>query len=141
VRRSDDAKTTELPDGRTVELGDPRANGRTEEFRPGGSDGGDGKTVELGTGRRRSGFWRELSGALAAGVVVLTVVVLALQVLSWVNNVPGLGFWVLIGHVSGAVLAVIAQRQLDRREGRQALLAGVGLGVVVLAVLVLFWWI
>jgi hypothetical protein len=99
------------------------------------------QTVELATPGRKSSFWRELSGALAAGVVVLTVVVLVLEINSWVRGVPGLGTWVLVGHVVGSVLAVVAQRQVDRREGRPALLAGLGLGVVVLAVLLLFWWI
>jgi hypothetical protein len=99
------------------------------------------QTVELNTPRRQSGFWRELSGALAAGIVLLTAVVLVLDVISWARGVPGLGVWVLVGHVVGSVLAVIAQRQLDRRQGRPALLAGLALGVVVVAVLVLFWWI
>ncbi|TCO58642.1 DUF4190 domain-containing protein [Actinocrispum wychmicini] len=112
MRRPDDAKTTELPT--------------------------HARTVELSTGKR--GFWRELSGSLAAGVVVFTVVVLVLQAVSWVRQVPGLGIWVLAGHVVGAVLAVLAQRQIDRRTGRGAVLAGIGLGVVVAAVLLLFWW-
>jgi hypothetical protein len=99
-----------------------------------------GPTVELARPRRRFGFWRELSGALAAGVVVLALVVLAFQVVSWAKNVPGLGVWVLVGHVAGAVVAVVLQRQVDRRDGKASLLAGVGLGVVIAAVLVLFWW-
>jgi anti-sigma-K factor RskA len=119
----DDVRTTELPtQGRTVELGVP------------------GPTVALHRPPRRSGFWRELSGALAAGVVVLAVVVLALQVVSLTRDVPGMGVWVLVGHVAGAVAAVVLQRQVDRRDGRASLLAGLGLGVVVAAVLVLFWW-
>lgn len=97
------------------------------------------ETVELATTRRR-GFWRELSGSLAAGVVVLAAVVLVMQVVSWIRNVPGLGGWVLAGHVVGAVLAVLAQRQVDRRTGRGALVAGLALGAVVAGVLVLFWW-
>lgn len=99
-----------------------------------------GPTVELVRPGRGFGFWRELSGALAAGVVVLASVVLVLQAVSWAEDVPGLGVWVLVGHVAGAVVAVVLQRQVDRRDGRSSLLAGVGLGVVVAAVLVLFWW-
>ena len=117
VRHRDDAKTTELN-----AAGGPHA-----------------QTVELTTTRRR-GFWRELSGSLAAGVVVLAVVVLVMQVVSWIRNVPGLGGWVLAGHVVGAVLAVLAQRQVDRRTGRGALVAGLVLGAVAAGVLALFWW-
>jgi divalent metal cation (Fe/Co/Zn/Cd) transporter len=101
----------------------------------------DATTVELPVAaRHKPGFWRGLSGALAAGVIVLTVVVFGLEVTSWSRGLPGLGIWVLIGHIVGAVLAVVVQRQVDRRTGRPALLAGLGQLAVVLAVLVLFWW-
>ncbi len=89
---------------------------------------------------KRSGFWRELAGAMAAGVVILAAVVFVLEVISWTRGVPGLGVVVLIGHVVGAGLAVVAQRQVDRRTGRGALVAGAGVGAVVVALLVLFWW-
>jgi hypothetical protein len=91
-------------------------------------------------GRPVSGFWRELSGALAAGVVALAVTVLVLQTIAWTRGMPGLGTWVLVGHLLAAVLAVAAQRVVDRRRGRPALWAGFGTGGVVLAALVLFWW-
>ncbi|MEV4318593.1 hypothetical protein [Actinocrispum sp. NPDC049592] len=89
---------------------------------------------------KRSGFWRELAGAMAAGVVILAAVVLVLEVISWSRGVPGLGVVVLVGHVVGAGLAVFAQRQVDRRTGRGALVAGLGVGAVVVGLLVLFWW-
>jgi 4-hydroxybenzoate polyprenyltransferase len=100
------------------------------------------KTVELPTAnpKRRWTFVRELFGAVAAGMVVLAAIVLVLEVISWIRDVPGLGVVVLIGHLVGAALAILAQRQLDRREGRPAFLYGLGLGAVALAVLVLFWW-
>ncbi|MET0134117.1 MAG: hypothetical protein ABW215_11050 [Kibdelosporangium sp.] len=91
-------------------------------------------------GRPLSGFWRELSGALAAGVVLLAVIVLVLQSIAWVRGMPGLGTWVLIGHLVAAGLVVAAQRVVDRRTGRTALWAGLGTGAVVLATLLLFWW-
>ena len=114
-----------------------------------------GKTVELPTaepaarqqpataGSRsgRGGFWRELAGALAAGAAVLAVVVLVLQVVAWTKGMPGLGAVVLIGHVVGAVLAIAAQRMVDRSQGRPALVAALCLGAVVAAILLLFWWI
>ncbi|ONI77390.1 hypothetical protein ALI144C_34645 [Actinosynnema sp. ALI-1.44] len=90
---------------------------------------------------RKGRFWRELSGALAAGLVLLAVAVLVLQVISWSNGVPGLGVIELVGHLVAAGLAVYAQRVIDRRPGRPALAAGFGLALVVVAVLVLFWWI
>jgi 4-hydroxybenzoate polyprenyltransferase len=91
--------------------------------------------------RRKGRFWAELTGALAAGTVLLAVVVLVLQVLAWVKGMPGLGVWILIGHLVGAGLMIAAQRIVDRREGGPALLAGLGAGAVVVAILVLFWWI
>lgn len=90
---------------------------------------------------RKARFWRELSGALAVGTVLLAAAVFVLQVVAWINGMPGLGLVVLVGHVVGAVLAVVAQRIVDRRDGRPALLAGLGLGATVVAILVLFWWI
>jgi hypothetical protein len=131
VRSKQDATTVPLQaEGKTVEF---QPEGKTVEFQA------DGKTVELPTARKHV-FWRELAGAAAAGVVLLAAVVLVLETISWIRGLPGLGTIVLIGHLVGAVLAVIAQRQLDRRRGRPALLAGLGLGVVVAAVLILFWW-
>jgi hypothetical protein len=98
-------------------------------------------TVELGKpGEPKSGFWREFSGAVASGVVMLAAVVLVLQVISWFRGMPGLGTWVMIGHLVAAGLAVVTQRVVDRRDGRPARLAGLGLGLVVLALLLLFWW-
>ncbi|CAM4132942.1 hypothetical protein KIPE111705_42150 [Kibdelosporangium persicum] len=91
--------------------------------------------------RRKGRFWRELTGALAAGLVVLALAVLVLQIISWANGVPGLGVVELIGHIVGAGVAVYAQRVIDRRPGRPALLAGFGLAATVVLVLVLFWWI
>ncbi len=91
--------------------------------------------------RRKGRFWRELAGALAAGLTVLALVVLVLQIISWSNGVPGLGVVELIGHIVAAGLALYAQRTIDRRPGRPALIAGLGIGVLVVLVLVLFWWI
>jgi hypothetical protein len=143
------AKTVELPDGRkTVEIpGGPAAN-----------QGSDGVTTELPANHRgrhrpetiqvrktspapRTRFWRELTGALTAGTVLLAIAVLVLQTIAWLNGMPGLGVVVLIGHLVGATLAVAAQRVADRRSGKPALAAGLGIGAVVVLILVLFWWI
>nr|WP_042192260.1 hypothetical protein [Kibdelosporangium sp. MJ126-NF4] len=89
---------------------------------------------------RKGRLWRELSGALTAGLVLLAIAVLVLQIISWSNGVPGLGAVELVGHIVAAGLAVYAQRVIDRRPGRPALIAGLGMAVIVTAVLVLFWW-
>ncbi|WP_185845558.1 hypothetical protein [Kibdelosporangium aridum] len=114
---------------------DERANAGTEEYQSAG------QLPEDQPKRRKGRLWRELTGALAAGLTVLALVVLVLQIMSWSNGVPGLGVVELIGHIVAAGLAVYAQRTIDRRPGRPALIAGVGIGVLVVLVLVLFWWI
>lgn len=121
------------PVGETVEFPVSRAAERVGGHPP---ESGQGAPP-----RRRSQFWRELTGALAAGTVLLAATVLVLQVVAWVQGMPGLGVGVLGGHLAGAVLAVVAQRIVDRRAGKLAFLAGLGLCVVVAAILVLFWWI
>ncbi|MCE7008413.1 hypothetical protein LWC34_37210 [Kibdelosporangium philippinense] len=91
--------------------------------------------------RRKGRFWRELTGALAAGLVVLAVAIFVLQIISWSKGVPGLGVVELIGHIVAAGLAIYAQRTVNRSSGRPAMIAGLGIGVITLLVLVLFWWI
>ncbi|MBP2320707.1 hypothetical protein JOF56_001092 [Kibdelosporangium banguiense] len=151
-----------VPERRTVKLTGEGLGGAAEQPRP-----DDGPTAELpaqqqagqqqarrhrpemvqqvaqgsSAPRKRGRFWREVAGALAVGTVLLATAVLVLQVVAWVNGMPGLGIVVLLGHLGGAALAVAAQRIVDRRGGRPALLAGLGLGVTVVAILVLFWWI
>jgi predicted lipid-binding transport protein (Tim44 family) len=154
-----DPTTDELPiqgnrteSGRTVEL--PEANGPAR----GARNRADHRTVEVPGGgprrpesvpvrqesaapQRKGRFWRELAGALTAGTVLLAAAVLVLQVVAWINGMPGLGVFVLVGHIVGAVLVIATQRIVDRRTGRPALLAGLGLGLTIGAILVLFWWI
>jgi hypothetical protein len=102
----------------------------------------DGRTAEMPSPSppAKPGFWREVSGVVTAGVLFLTAVVLVLQVVAWVQGKPGVGVLVLTGHLIGSVLVVLAQRQVDRRQGRPALLFGLGVGVLALTALVLFWW-
>jgi hypothetical protein len=143
--------TDELPVQQTVEL-----PGKPSSSVPSGAEG---PTTELPMSDRgwhrpetiqqrqtspspkKSRFWRELTGALAAGTVLLAIAVLVLQTIAWLKGMPGLGVVVLVGHLVGAALAVAAQRMVDRRAGKPALAAGLGLGAVVVVVLVLFWWI
>jgi ferric-dicitrate binding protein FerR (iron transport regulator) len=89
---------------------------------------------------RRSGFWREASGALALGLVALAVVVLAFQVFAWVRGTPGPGIFTVVAHWGAAALAVLAQRIVDRSSGRRQALAVLTVAVAAGATLWLFWW-
>lgn len=88
----------------------------------------------------RRGFWRDLSGALSVGLAVLAVVVLVFQAVGWVRGVPGPGAVMVFGHLVAAGAAIGAQRFADRRTGWPATVAGLGVVVVVLVALWLFWW-
>lgn len=104
--------------------------------------GGDAVTVELPQPpqRRRLKFPREVTGALAAGMVLLAVAVLGAQVYALVRGTPGPGFFMVAGHIGAGALCLACQRMLDRRAGRATIAPGVLLVVVALATLWLFWW-
>ncbi|KZB82398.1 hypothetical protein [Amycolatopsis regifaucium] len=92
------------------------------------------------TANRRGNFWRGLTGSLAAGMVVLASCVLVIAAICLFTGAPGPGLLMLIGHPVAAVLAVLAQRTADARNGRVAGFAGLGVVVSVAAALSLFWW-
>ncbi|GAA4549279.1 hypothetical protein [Amycolatopsis samaneae] len=95
-----------------------------------------------GAGDRRKEpgrWWRGFTGSLAAGLVVLALGVLGVAGVCLFTGAPGPGLPMLIGHPVAAVLALFAQRVADRRDGRVAGLAGIGVLAVVAAALVLFW--
>ena len=93
---------------------------------------------------------REVSGALAVGLVVLTLVLAAAQWLSgqWLGDqwlggpatVSGPGTGALIGHGAGALLALLLQRAADRSRGGRAVVASLAVLSVVAAVLWIWWW-
>jgi len=91
-------------------------------------------------GRARSGFWAELSGALAVGLAVLACVVLGFQIIAWVRGFPGPGLPTVAGHIVAAGLALLTQRFADRRSGWQAAAAVLGVMAVSAVALWLFWW-
>jgi hypothetical protein len=100
-----------------------------------------GATEPLVTrGRRRSGFWTELSGALAVGLAVLAGVVLVFQVIAWARDIPGPGLLTVAGHILAAGLALLAQRFADRRSGWQGAAAVLGVLAISAVALWLFWW-
>jgi hypothetical protein len=83
---------------------------------------------------------RGLSGLLAGGLVMLAIVVCVAQWLAGTSGRPGPGMSAVVGHVIGALVAVVLQRVADRSRG---LLAALACGsVLVIAVVVLWfgWW-
>ncbi len=103
-------------------------------------------TVELGMAappparQHRGGFGRELAGALSVGLSVLAVVVLVFQVLAWFRDMPGPGVAMVLGHLGAAVLALLAQRVVDRTSGWLATASAVGVVVITGATMWLLWW-
>ncbi|WP_436493972.1 hypothetical protein [Actinokineospora sp. HUAS TT18] len=88
---------------------------------------------------RRGGFWRELSGALAAGLCALAVVVMAMQVFAGTKGMPGPGVGVVLGHMAAAVAAVVFQRFVDRGNGPRVI-GSFFLVLAVTAATIWFFW-
>jgi predicted permease len=84
--------------------------------------------------------WRGLTGALAAGLVVLALVVLGSGVLALITGTPGPAVFMLVGHPVAAALALVAQRFVDTRRRRVAGVAAVAVLAITAATLWLFWW-
>ncbi|KAA2264115.1 hypothetical protein F0L68_08870 [Solihabitans fulvus] len=84
--------------------------------------------------------WRGFAGSLAVGLVLLALVVIGFQVYAGSHGEPGPGAWVVAGHVVAAVVAVVAQRFADRRDGPVGVLAGLGVVAVSAVTLWVFWW-
>jgi hypothetical protein len=103
------------------EDGESAAGGAAEPSKPGGR------------------WWRGFTGSLAAGLAILAIGVLVVAGIGLFTSAPGPGAVLLIGHPVAAVLALLAQRVADRRNGVAA--AGAGLAVVLFTVsaLTLFW--
>lgn len=102
-----------------------------------------------GRGGRRDGAaapgWalrllRGLSGALAAGLVVLAVVLGVAEWLSGPDSVPGPGIGGVVRHGVGAAVAVALQWVADRSRGGRAAVAALAVLGVVVAVLWSYWW-
>lgn len=83
---------------------------------------------------------RGLSGALAAGLVLLAVLLGVAQWVSGPDTVPGPGIGMLVGHWAGAVVAAVLQWIADRGRGVRAVAAAIAVLVVVVAVLWIWWW-
>lgn len=83
---------------------------------------------------------RGLSGSLAAGLVVLAVLLGVVHWLSGPDTVPGPGVGALVGHWVGAIVAVALQWFADRRRGVKSGVAALAVLAVVVAVLWTWWW-
>ena len=99
--------------------------------------GPDGRQAGDERGRLPRSRWRGLTGALAAGLVVLALVVLGSGVFALITGTPGPAVFMLVGHPVAAVLALVAQRFVDTRRRR---VAGVAVLAITAATLWLFWW-
>ncbi|OXM67277.1 hypothetical protein [Amycolatopsis vastitatis] len=84
-------------------------------------------------------WWRGFTGSLAAGLTVLAAGVLVVAGICLYTGAPGPGATLLIGHPVAAVLAVLAQRVADRRNGLPAVGAGVAVVLFTVSALTLFW--
>ena len=106
----------------------------------------ESETVELPSDsqepapRKRSGFWREASGALALGLCVLAALVLGFQIVAWLRGTPGPGAISVVGHGIAAGIAVGAQWFADRRRDWVSRVAIAGVFVVSAVALWMFWW-
>ena len=88
----------------------------------------------------RRSVLRGFSGAVAACLVILLLVVLASQIFFQIQGSPGLGWPAVGAHALAAAVAVLLQRAADRRGGGLSALAS--LAVILDAALTfwLFWW-
>jgi hypothetical protein len=92
-------------------------------------------------GRRpAAGFWREVAGALAIGLVVLAAAVLVFQIVAMMTAIPGPGLGTVAGHMGAAAVAMLAQRVADRRAGWLGVAAVVTVLIVTGGTLWIFWW-
>ncbi|MET8852501.1 hypothetical protein [Amycolatopsis sp. NPDC004625] len=122
----------EPPDGPEVATA-PQERVEPERIEP------DGAAPEAAPARQRGRWWRGFTGSLAAGLAVLAVGVLVVAGICLFTGAPGPGATLLIGHPIAAVLALLAQRVADRRNGPAAIGAGVAVVLFTVSALTLFW--
>ncbi|MDH6282973.1 hypothetical protein [Prescottella agglutinans] len=95
--------------------------------------------------RRSSDMWvvralRGLSGVVAGGVVVLTLVVIGVAYLASNRDFPGPGRESVAAHVVSSVVVVVAQVLADRRRGAASVLASAAVLAVTGLLLWTQWW-
>ncbi|WP_370970788.1 hypothetical protein [Amycolatopsis sp. cg9] len=89
--------------------------------------------------KERGRWWRGFTGSLAAGLAVLALGVLVVAGVCLYTGAPGPGATLLVGHPVAAVLALLAQRVADRRNGPAAVGAGAAVVLFAVSALTLFW--
>jgi hypothetical protein len=90
-------------------------------------------------GGRAGARLRGLSGVLAGGLVVLVLALVGAWGVAERNGTPGPGVNTLAWHAGAAVVAVLAQRQADRRPDAQGVCAAVAVLVVTAVLLTVQW--
>ncbi|MDT2010012.1 hypothetical protein FXW78_51830 [Rhodococcus opacus] len=83
---------------------------------------------------------RALSGAVAAGVVILCLVVIGSAYVGGGRGFPGPGTVSISAHVVASVFVIIAQRIADHREGVVAVIASVAVLAAPALLLSTQWW-
>ncbi|MGK2242349.1 MAG: hypothetical protein ACI9JD_004930 [Rhodococcus sp. (in: high G+C Gram-positive bacteria)] len=83
---------------------------------------------------------RALSGTVAAGIVVLTLVIIGSAYLGGNRGFPGPGTTSITAHIAAPVVALAAQIWCDRRRGIAAVAGSVVVLVVAGLLLVTQWW-
>jgi hypothetical protein len=83
---------------------------------------------------------RGLSGAITAGVIVLTLVVVGAHYLGDRWNFPGPGPTSITWHVATSVVVVVAQVVADRRRGGASLVASLMVFAITAVLLWTQWW-
>jgi putative effector of murein hydrolase len=82
---------------------------------------------------------RGLSGLLAGGLVALVLALVGAWFLAEQLAVPGPTLETIAGHAVAAVVAVLVQRQADRRRDRAAVIAALTVLLVTAVVLTVQW--
>lgn len=83
---------------------------------------------------------RGISGAVAAGLVVLAVVVAGAQYLGSQRGFPGPGAVSVVAHIAAAIVALVIQHFADHRRRAASVLASFLVFVVAGALLWTQWW-
>lgn len=82
---------------------------------------------------------RGFSGVLAGGLVVLVLALGAAWVVAERNGTPGPGASTLLWHAGAAFVAVLAQRQADRRPGAAGTVAALAVVAITAALVTAQW--
>ncbi|MEV6874110.1 hypothetical protein [Amycolatopsis sp. NPDC051128] len=117
----------------------PQERVEPERIEPAAARPDDPPEHEAEPAKQSGRWWRGFTGSLAAGLVVLAIGVLVVAGVCLYTGVPGPGPVLLIGHPVAAVLALLAQRVADRRNGVAAVGGGVAVALFTVSALTLFW--